>query len=411
MKKGREASGGEEIAIYVHIPFCVSKCAYCDFLSFPADGPAGSLKMMEEYFGALSQEISATPHRGRRVSSIYFGGGTPSLPEPSYISGLMDRVRDTFAICEDAEVSMEANPGTLRKNALRTYLDCGINRMSIGVQSFDDGELAVLGRIHTAAEAVESFRMARDAGFTDLNIDLIAAVPGQDRNSLLRSVRKAVEMGPEHISLYSLIVEPGTPFYERYADQVPDPHYDRPVRAAGERRLPGEDEEREMLHAAWEELEKAGYDRYEISNFARVSSGAPGRYRCRQNVKYWERGEYLGFGLGAASLTDGTRYSNVRDIRKYTGCIGASGRAVDEETVQHLGVRDAEAEFMFLGLRMREGVSEQRFSSMFGHDIDEVYGDELAQLAADGLLERRDGRVFLTPFGTDLANTVMSEFV
>ena len=411
MKRDREVQREGETAIYIHIPFCVSKCAYCDFLSFPAGTPAGSLKMMDDYFGALSEEIGATPHRGRRVSSIYLGGGTPSLPEPSYISGIMDCVRDAFAVGEDAEVSMEANPGTLKKDALTTYLDSGINRLSIGVQSFDDSELAVLGRIHSAAEAEESFRMARDAGFTDLNIDLIAAVPGQNRNSLLRSVRRAVSLGPEHISLYSLIVEPGTPFYERYADQVPDPHYDRPVRASGEGGLPGEDEEREMLHAAWEELEDAGYDRYEISNFARISSGDPGRYRCRQNVTYWKRGEYLGFGPGAASLMNRTRSSNVRDLREYIKRISASGRAVDEGTVQDLGTEDEEAEFMFLGLRMREGVSEQEFSAVFGHDIDEVYGDELAKLAADGLLERRDKRVFLTALGTDLANTVMAEFI
>ncbi len=411
MKRDRDCNGEGDIAVYIHVPFCVSKCAYCDFLSFPAGDRTGGRKTIADYFGALAAEIGATPHRGRRVSSIYFGGGTPSLPEPSYISEIMDLVRDTFAVREDAEVSMEANPGTLKKDALRTYIDSGINRMSLGVQSFDDGELAILGRIHTAAQAMESFFAAREAGFTDLNIDLIAAVPGQDRDSLLRSVDRAVELEPEHISLYSLIVEPGTPFYDRYADQVPDPHYDRPVRAAGERSLPGEDEERVMLHAAWKKLENAGYDRYEISNFARVSPEDPGRYRCRQNVTYWERGEYLGFGLGAASLVDGTRYSNVRDLRAYTDSIRASKSAIDEETVQHLSVKDAEAEFMFLGLRMREGVSEQRFSDLFGHDINEVYGDELAGLMADGLLERKDGRVFLTARGTDLANTVMAEFV
>ncbi|MCR5179418.1 MAG: radical SAM family heme chaperone HemW [Lachnospiraceae bacterium] len=412
MRIEKTAAGRTDgLAVYVHIPFCVSKCAYCDFLSFPAGSPDGSDKRIEEYFATLITEIKAAPQKGRRVSSIYFGGGTPSRPDPSYIARIMDSLGNVFSIDENAEVSIEANPGTLGKDAPGRYLKAGINRMSLGVQSFDDGELAALGRIHTAAEAEESYYLARNAGFSNLNLDLIAAIPGQNRESLLRTVEKAVSLNPEHISLYSLIIEPGTPFYERYADQVPDPHYDHTAKNTGKRQLPDEDEEREMMHAACEELGKAGYDRYEISNFARQSPGAPGKYRCRHNVNYWERGEYLGFGIGAASLVNETRYSNVRDIAEYMERVKDSGFSVDEATVQDLTESDAEAEYMFLGLRMTEGVIERKFAERFGHSIGEVYGDVPDRFIADGLLERKDGRFFLTSRGLDLANTVMAGFV
>ncbi|MBQ3790599.1 MAG: radical SAM family heme chaperone HemW [Lachnospiraceae bacterium] len=393
------------LAVYVHIPFCVRKCAYCDFLSFPSDPVRREAKELRgRYFDALLEEIRKIPGeyvRGRGVTSIFFGGGTPSLAESGQIAAVLSALRERFPVSEDAEISIECNPGTATTAKLRELREAGCNRLSIGVQSFSDRELAVLGRIHTRAEAEQCFLDARDAGFRNINLDLMAALPGQDETALLDNVRQAVRLSPEHLSLYSLIIEPGTPFYERYADEVPDPHYDRPLRREG-RSLPDEETERAMLHAAQELLADAGYERYEISNYAVRTTD-----RCRQNLAYWKRREYLGIGLGAASLMEETRFSNTRDLEKYLTCAGDPER----EEWEILSEQDRMEEYMFLGLRLTEGIGEADFEALFHREIDRVYGDEIRELVAQGLLVRDHGRIFLSQRGTDLANVVMARFV
>ncbi|MCR5675734.1 MAG: radical SAM family heme chaperone HemW [Lachnospiraceae bacterium] len=418
------------LAVYVHIPFCVKKCAYCDFLSFPPEAlPAGSEETKRRYFSALlaetdhaAQELrsgrtaagteSCQPADGFEIRSIYFGGGTPSLADAEEIAGVIARLRRHFPVAPDAEISMECNPGTVSVDKLRALRETGINRLSIGVQSFDDTELTLLGRIHTAAGAERCFRDARAAGFDNVNLDLMAALPGQTAEALLCNVERAVSLSPEHISLYSLIIEPGTPFFSRYGEEVSDPHA-APRSERTQPHLPDEDAEREMVHAAWSRLEEAGYHRYEISNFAR------GNLRCRQNLVYWERGEYLGLGLGAASLLDETRFSNTRDLKLYLDAFADRAAASDanadtgmiRENIERLDEPARMEEFMFLGLRLTEGVQEQRFADTFHREIDSVYGETLRKLVREGLISRRDGRIFLTPYGTDIANYVMAAFL
>ncbi|MCR4763152.1 MAG: coproporphyrinogen III oxidase family protein [Lachnospiraceae bacterium] len=434
----------QPLAVYVHIPFCAKKCAYCDFLSFPPDAFAeGKETVQRRYFDALLREIDLAagemPLRERAVQSIYFGGGTPTYADSRDIKAVLQRLRQRFFVLPDAEISLECNPGATTAEELGALRDAGVNRLSIGAQSFLDEELRLLGRIHSAEDARECFAAARDAGFSNISLDLMAALPGQTQDALLFNVKSAMSLAPEHLSLYSLIIEPGTPFFERYAGEVQDPHFDRPVyrtsdnATAGKdglpevgdddgRHLPGEEEERAMLHAAWSVLEENGYFRYEISNFTRTAAagmdaGACGKrqaqdYRCRQNLVYWERGEYLGLGLGSASLIAETRFSNTRKLYAYLEAFVTDDplRAIREDT-EHLGEASRMEEFMFLGLRLREGVEESRFADAFSVRIDEVYGETLDRLAASGLLLRRDGRVFLTNTGTDLANTAMAEFL
>lgn len=421
------------LAVYIHIPFCVRKCAYCDFLSFPPDAlPAGAEESQRRYFDALLSEIrrcadinkdpffDKEAESGRKpvVTSVYLGGGTPSLARPEDIGAVLEQLRECYTFADDAEISMECNPKTASADKLRAFRSAGVNRLSIGVQSFDDAELKILGRIHTAKEAEECYRDARAAGFGNINLDLMAALPGQTRESLLRSVRHAAGLSPEHLSLYSLIIEEGTPFYNLYGDQVPDPHHDRSCRDAQARfsgdspRLPGEEEERDMLHAAWDMLAEGGYDRYEISNFAR----SPG-YRCRQNLAYWQRGEYIGFGLGAASLINETRFANTRDLRQYISAAAdeeetpVSGTGIIREDPERLDVSSRMEEFMFLGLRLAEGVSAERFGDTFHRSLEEVYGGVIAKLIAENLLTQENGYVRLTPYGTDIANYVMAQFL
>ena len=376
---------------------------------------------MRRYFDALLAEAAAAEEelRAYEVTSIYFGGGTPSLAPVSGIAACLDAVRAGFPVAEDAEISLECNPATADAAKLKKLRDAGVNRLSIGVQSFHDTELKLLGRVHTAADALRAYEEARNAGFDNINLDLMAALPGQTADSLLDTVGRAIRLGPEHLSLYSLIIEPGTPFYERYAGQVPDPHYDRKRKRPSAPdpdtpALPDEDEEREMLHAARALLAEHGYEQYEISNYARQGGRPVTGYRCVQNLAYWMRQDYLGLGLGAASLLDDTRHTNTRDPRRYAEAGGnARGgllSCIREET-RRLSPQERMEEFMFLGLRLTEGVAEADFRRCFGRDIDEVYGETLRRHTAADLIVRENGRVRLTDRGQDLANTVMADFM
>ena len=378
------------VSLYLHFPFCVRKCRYCDFLSGPA-----AAKEREEYIQTLCLEIelrAAEVPAG--VDTVFIGGGTPSLMTPDQAERVMAAIRRSYVLADDAEISMEVNPGTADADKLCAFRKVGINRLSIGVQSFDDGELKRLGRIHTADQAREIMSAAREAGFQNINLDLMSALPGQSVLSWERSLQEAVRQAPEHISAYSLIIEEGTPFAEM--DLLP---------------LPSEEEDRLMYHRTQTVLAEYGYQRYEISNYAR-----PGR-ACRHNCGYWTGHEYLGLGLGASSLIGDRRFKVTASMPEYLRRIrlADSGEIKDPahyyEEIQQLTLRDRMEEFMFLGLRMTEGVSEAEFRRRFGNPVDAVYGPLLARHTDGGLLERTGDRIRLTEKGLDLANYVMSDFI
>ena len=391
-----------ELELYIHIPFCVKKCNYCDFLSFGTEDerlaetpcyPTRTLPVPEAYVDRLCREIrwygSKEKFRHRPVTSVFFGGGTPSLLSEAQIFRVMAELRENFLIRRDAEVTMEANPGTVTPGKLKQMRSCGINRLSLGLQSAMDSELKALGRIHSYGAFLQSFKWAREAGFKNINVDLIMAVPEQTVASYQKSLEQAAALRPEHISAYSLIIEPGTPF--------------ETMEAQGQLILPDEDEEREMYHRTRRFLSSMGYERYEISNYAR-----PG-FECRHNIGYWRGTDYLGLGLGAASLIDGCRFSNTADMEEYLALEMGSGAWYSES--ERLSRASQMEEFMFLGLRMVRGISEKVFYRQFGEKIMAVYGEVIRKNEGLGLLRRRNGWIYLTERGMDLANTVMCEFL
>lgn len=376
--------------VYIHIPFCVKKCSYCDFLSFGNASEEAGLKAA--YVKALCSEISAFKGRAadRCVTSVFLGGGTPSVMQSEYIKQIFDSLNDAFDISRTAEISIECNPGTVSAEKLETYRECGINRISFGLQSTDDGDLQVLGRIHSFEDFLESYRLARKAGFKNINIDLMSAIPGQTIEKWTENLKRAVELKPEHISAYSLIIEEGTPFYDMYGG----------MDSMGKLPLPDEDAEREMYYITKELLGAHGYERYEISNYS-----GKGR-ECRHNCGYWQGTDYAGFGLGAASLFEGYRYSDTSDIKKYISC-----EWMDGESVHLLSEKERIEEFMFLGLRMSKGVSAAEFKNRFNRDIEEIYGGRIKMLSENRLLLFDNGRWRLTDYGVDLSNRVLAEFL
>ena len=382
------------VGVYLHFPFCVKKCSYCDFLSGPAD--RGTKKA---YSDALCREIySFGREYGTRemisegekipVDTIFLGGGTPSVMDPADLTRVMETVFKVFDVLPEAEISMEMNPGTFREELL-AFVKKSINRVSLGLQSADDSELSRLGRIHTYSEFERCYAALRDAGISNINVDLMSAIPGQTLVSWEKSLTRILGMEPWHISCYSLIIEEGTPFFE--------------LLEKGRLDLPDEDEEREMYYLTERLMNAHGYHRYEISNYAR-----PG-YECQHNVRYWRRSPYIGFGIGAASLLDETRWSNTRDLQRY---LSGSGSLSDiREEIHHLSVREQMEEFMFLGLRMMEGVSCADFAEKFGCELDSVYGGVCERLISEGLLVREGDRYKLTSRGIDVSNAVLAEFL
>lgn len=367
--------------IYIHIPFCAKKCEYCDFLSGPAGG-----KEQRAYVQALLKEIRAAEEgQGRSVSSIFIGGGTPSLLKEDLLGSILNEIYKKFNLEPGAEISIEVNPGTVSSKKLEAYRRMGINRLSIGLQSTDDRELKTLGRLHNYAQFLETYQAAGNAGFDNINIDLMSALPDQTYEGWVANLRRTAELSPAHISAYSLIIEEGTPFAMR------------------ELNLPDEETEYRMYEDTAAILEEYGYEQYEISNYAKK-----GR-RCRHNVGYWTRCDYLGLGLGAASLWGKKRFSNTADMEEYLRNSAFPERIRLMEPV--LSKEDEMAEFMFLGLRMTEGVSEAAFRQGFGVEMREIYGEVLKKYTGMELLEEKDGRIFLTRKGIHVSNSVMSDFL
>ena len=399
----------KKLEIYVHIPFCAKKCAYCDFLSFP-----GNMRMRREYTDKLLEEIRIQSSfvREYQVDTIFLGGGTPSVLDVTDITAIMGTLKEHYDIAPDAEITIEVNPGTVKMEGLVAYREAGINRVSMGLQSADDTELRYLGRIHTYDEFLKSFQRVRMAGFTNVNVDLISAIPGQTPESWRNTLKKTAMLKPEHISAYSLIVEEGTPFYDRYGGHVEMESYEM---SQEERRrlmalpdLPDEDTEREMYYMTRNCLAEQGYERYEISNYAR-----PG-FECRHNVGYWTGTGYLGLGLGASSYLEGCRFHNTSDFQSYV-----SAHFDDEaefcqalrQDMEQLSVKSKMEEFMFLGLRLTRGVSVEGFITRFGQSIRNVYGGVIDKLEREGLLEHKNGYYHLTERGLDLSNYAMSLFL
>ena len=384
-----------ELELYIHIPFCARKWAYCDFLSFAAPE-----RVWRDYVNQLIEEIygQSACFQDRVVTTIFLGGGTPSILPAELISQIFAALQECFVIDEKAEITIEANPGTLTMEKLEIYRQSGINRLSLGLQSADDQELRLLGRIHTYDDFLKSYQRARQAGFDNINIDLMSALPGQDVHSWKSTLRKVMMLRPEHISAYSLIIEEGTPFYERYGEEA----------CGGEQSLwpslPDEDTDREMYHLTKEMMAAQGYERYEISNYAK-----PG-YECRHNTGYWTGVDYLGLGLGASSYISGYRYRNVSDMEEYLSLkLQNAGEAARE--IQELSLKDRMEEFMFLGLRMTKGVSGSEFLERFGQNMWNVYGSALKKLREQKLIETEMPRVRLTELGMDVSNRVFQEFL
>ena len=377
--KNREENSPMEI--YIHIPFCIRKCDYCDFLS----GPSGP-EEQADYVQALLREIQAVEEgEGRSVSSIFIGGGTPSVLDERLLGDILKEIRNRFKIEECAEITIEVNPGTANIGKLQAYREMGINRLSIGLQSPQDRELKILGRIHNYEQFLETYQEARTVGFDNINIDLMSAIPDQTYEGWVKNLRTVAELEPEHISAYSLIVEEGTPF------------------AARKLNLPDEDTEYNMYEATAQILKEYGFEQYEISNYARK-----GR-KCRHNVGYWTRQDYLGFGLGASSLYGKERFANTADMKKYLENSKNPEKIREKEP--SLTREDEMAEFMFLGLRMTKGISKADFQRCFGCTIESVYGEVLEKYESMELLLEKDGRIFLSREGIHVSNSIMAEFL
>lgn len=401
-----------ELSIYLHIPFCARKCRYCDFLSYPA-----TAQQREDYLALLLQEIEKQSflYKTYRVISIFVGGGTPSLLEADAIKRIFEKLNHDFVVEKDCEITFEANPDSLTLDKLAACSLAGVNRLSIGLQSTEDEELKLLGRIHDYRTFCRVYEMARQAGFRNINIDLMSAVPGQTPVSYRQTLERVLAMKPEHISAYSLILEEGTWFYEH------------------QKELPflTEDEDRELYELTGEMLASFDYKRYEISNYAKQG------YECRHNKVYWKRGDYVGFGLGAASMVGDVRWSNKRDMREYREAVFSAPKFIQElektqssskdiaetpsetisaararlgENVQYLSRQEQMEECMFLGLRLAEGIRKRTFLDKFGVPVESVYGETLDRLRQEGLL-LVDDSIRLTPYGFDISNYVMSKFL
>ena len=388
-----------ELSIYLHIPFCVRKCRYCDFLSFPAKE-----REIEKYHMLLIREIEAlTPfYKDHEVVSVFIGGGTPSLLPEGKIEELLALLYSSFTFAEPAEITIEMNPGTVTEEKLLSYKEAGINRLSIGLQSAQDDELRLLGRIHDYRTFLNTYELARKVGYHNINIDLMSALPGQTAHSYLDTLCRVMSLFPEHISAYSLILEEGTWFYEHKEELA----------------FPDEEQDRLLYELTEKTLSRGGYQRYEISNYAKKG------FECIHNQVYWKRGDYVGFGLGAASFVENVRWHNPEEPAVYEQRLNAfpddtspiseyivSHAAIGED-IQYLSVEEQMEEYMFLGLRLMKGVSKKEFTRQFGCSMESVYGEIMEKLQKDGLIQSPEAdRISLTPYGIDISNYVMAQFM
>lgn len=380
----------KKLELYVHIPFCEEKCKYCDFLSFKADD--GEKKA---YVTQLIEEIKAQGQNyiDYLVSSIFIGGGTPTTLNGIWILDIMNAIRENFMVETDAEVSIECNPGTLSTSKIMHIKKAGVNRISFGLQSSIEEELKELGRIHTYKDFLQSYQLAREYGFTNINVDLMSGLPKQTIDSYKTTLKRVCALKPEHISAYSLIIEPGTPFFEKYGSEE------------GAQLLPGENTDRELYALTKSILKEHGYERYEISNYAK-----PGR-ECRHNIGYWTGVSYLGFGVGASGYVMNRRFHVESDYRKYMSVKMQQDITPLYCDIEELDIKANMEEFMFLGLRLTKGVSRHEFNEKFGVDMFEVFDRQIKRNMMLKLMEYNSPYLRLTEKGLDLSNMVMSDFL
>ncbi len=376
-----------DFGVYVHIPFCVSKCHYCDFASSVQDQ-----SQYEPYVNALIDEIRA--HRSSTpdpltIKTIFIGGGTPSVLPPILLEKILIALKENFTIAEDAEYTIESNPGTLSKEKLTVMREHGINRISMGAQAYQNNLLKRIGRTHTVGEIVDSYHLCRTAGFENINLDLMFALPTQTLDQWQETLEEVVKLGAEHISAYSLIVEEGTHFGDLYNK--------------GELEVPDEDLERTMYTLAKDYLAKHGYNQYEISNFAKEGKGS------LHNINNWRVYPYIGIGLGAHSYYNGYRYNNTYNMEEYMAHSKELNLIQKEK--EFIDLKAQIEEFMFLGLRLTQGIEIEEFARRFNQSIEDVYAKELQQHKKDKLLEEADGFIRLTDYGQDISNTVFSSFL
>ena len=401
------------LGLYLHIPFCVKKCDYCDFLSAPATD-----EIKRRYMDALFIEIESYRNQLQEyiVPTIFIGGGTPSCLEGEEIRRIMLLLRKVFVIDESRlEATIEVNPGTITEEKLQIYREAGINRLSFGLQSVNNQELNLLGRIHTYEQFEANYQLARNVGFENINIDLMSALPGQTLCSWENTLNTVIALSPEHISAYNLIIEEGTKYYEWYREG-----------AKKYAELPDEEMDRRIYHRTKELLEECGYHRYEISNYAKKG------FKSRHNSSYWIGTDYLGIGLGASSLVKGARYKNLAELNQYiqlceeysdsmkakkTKVSNTKADNARTDTIsiirdyKQLTIKERMEEFVFLGLRMCDGISKRNFLNRFGCDMDTVYGDVIKNLVQKELLISEGDMVRLTEYGIDISNTVLSFFL
>ena len=374
----------KKLGIYVHIPFCIQKCKYCDFASFVKD-----TDVQDKYTDYIVKEINSFKNKANNyiVNSIFFGGGTPSVLSSVNMHRIITAIKANFYLTDDAEISLECNPKTASFTKLKNYIKMGFNRISIGVQSLDDKLLKTIGRIHTSKDFLECYTMVKLAGFKNINYDLMFALPEQSIKSFKETVDNLVKLKPEHISCYSLILEENTPLYEekdsyKFAD---------------------EDENREMYEYAKKVFEDNGYEQYEISNFAKKG------YECIHNLKYWEMKDYIGFGSSASSFFEEKRHTNPDNLNEYFELIENYKYPFDD--IEKEEKKDMMSEFMFLGLRKIKGINDKDFKELFNESFFDIYKKEIEKHINNGLLIKEDDNIRLSSKGLDLANFVMSDFV
>ncbi|MGQ9789390.1 MAG: radical SAM family heme chaperone HemW [Armatimonadota bacterium] len=374
----------ERVSIYVHIPFCAKRCAYCDFNTYAWRGA-----IVRDTLEAIRLSIESTEEPNIVVPTIFFGGGTPSFPDPELVVRILDAVRARFHVLPDAEISIEVNPGTVDRARYSLLKQAGFNRLSMGVQAFDDGLLKALGRIHTAAEALRSYETARQAGFENINIDLMFALPNQTLRQWQKTLRVAISLQPEHISCYALTVEPGTLFFKMYQQ--------------GKLNLPDEETDLRMYQYTIRALTRAGYEHYEISNFAKLG------YRCRHNMVYWRNEEYLGFGPGAVSYRRGMRWRTISNPRRYVQAVRSSASLVEEE--ERLDADASLGETLMLMLRLRNGVDVRMVEERYGVNLIQRYARQVDKLRRLRLLEVTPDYWRITAKGLPVTNSICAEFL
>ncbi|MGL5245720.1 MAG: radical SAM family heme chaperone HemW [Sarcina sp.] len=375
----------KKLSLYIHIPFCKQKCLYCDFSSY-----AGKNFLKEDYIACLCEEIRSIKASipNHLIETIFIGGGTPSILEVKELSSLLKTI-NTLTLSKNIEFSMECNPGSITDEKLQLMKDNGVNRISIGLQAVQNDLLNKLGRIHNFNEFKENFLLARKYGFRNINVDLMFGIPNQKIEHWEKTLETIIELNPEHISAYSLIIEEGTPFYNYYEKDIIQ--------------LPTEEEERAMYDLTLDILEKNNYKQYEISNFSKEG------LECKHNIAYWDLKEWVGVGTAATSFIDNKKIKNVDNIEEYIALINKNKKPY--ESIENNSIENNMEEFMFMGLRKINGISEEEFFRRFGKEINQIYEDIICKFQKEELLCRECGKIYLSKKGIELSNLVMMEFL